>query len=348
MSAGPHEAPDQRESTIVAYDDLVLLLHAIFVRHGTSDFVAAALARNCAAAERDGAEGHGVFRMPTYVSTLRSGYVDGHAVPLVEDAAPAFLRVDARNGFAQPALASARGAAVDKVRACGVALVAIRDSHHFGALWLDIEPFAREGLIALAYVNGISRVAAHGGHEPFYGTNPMALAVPRIGGDPLVFDQASSAMSYGEIKLAAQEGRSIPLGTGLDRNRNPTTDPKAVLDGGTILTFGGHKGSSISMMVELLAAALTGAQFSFEVDRSNYPGAETSRSGELVILIDPSRSAGRAYASRVDDLVAGLRASGQSRLPGDRRYIRRKETAERGIPIRHDVLRGLRAMLEEP
>lgn len=339
--------PQRDQSMLVSYDDLVSLLHTIFVRHGTSDSVADHLARNCAAAERDGAISHGVFRIPTYVSTLRSGYVDGRAVPALEDAAPGFLRVDARNGFAQPALAIARDAAMERARACGIALVAIRHSHHFGALWLDVEPFAREGFVSLAYVNGIKRVAPHGGYKPFYGTNPMALAVPRAGGHPLVFDQASSAMSYGEIRLAAQEGRAIPLGCGVDRNRNPTTDPKAVLDGGTILTFGGHKGASISMMIELLAGALTGAQFSFEVDRSNHPGAETSRSGELLILIDPSCGASTDYAARVDDLVAGLRASGQSRLPGDRRYVRREAAAERGIQIKNDVLRDLRAMTEQ-
>ena len=229
MSAGPHEAPDQRESTIVSYDELVLLLHAIFVRHGTSDSVAAALARNCAAAERDGAEGHGVFRMPTYVSTLRSGYVDGHAVPLVEDAAPAFLQVDARNGFAQPALASARGAAVDKVRACGVALVAIRNSHHFGALWLDIEPFAREGLIALAYVNGISRVAAAWRpravlrHQPDGARGPPASAAIRWCSTK---PQAPCRTARSSSRRA--KGAPSLFGTGVDRNRNPTTDPKAI------------------------------------------------------------------------------------------------------------------------
>jgi delta1-piperideine-2-carboxylate reductase len=333
---------------LVPYEELVALLQAIFVCHGTSDDVALELARNCAAAERDGAESHGVFRMPTYVSTLRSGYVDGHAVPVVERAAPAFLRVNASNGFAQPALTAGRGQAIDMVRAGGVAVIAIRDSHHFGALWLDTEPFAREGLIAIAYVNGIKRVAPHGGHTPFYGTNPLSMAVPRSGADPLVFDQATSAMAFGELKLAAHEGRDVPPGTGVDRNRKPSTDPAAIADGGAILTFGGYKGSSISMMVELLAGALTGAQFSFEVDRSNYPGAETSKSGELIILLDPALGAGRSYAVRVDDLVKGLRASGQTRIPGERRYARRKETATNGIPIARNIMEGLRAMLVRP
>ncbi len=330
----------------IGFDELVTLLRSILERHGAPFAIADILARNCATAERDGAESHGVFRIPGYVATLESGYVTATATPVLEDASPALLRVDACNGFAVPALATARATALDKVRACGVAVVAIRDSHHFSALWIDVEPFAREGLVAATFVNGFSRIAPYSGHQRFYGTNPMALAVPRQSGDPLVFDQASSAMAYGDIRIAAREGRQVPPGTGLDRHHQPTTDPNAILDGGAILPFGGHKGSSISMMVELFAAALCGGSFSFEVNRDAYPTAETSRSGQLVLLIDPSRGAMRDYAARVDDLVAGLRGAGQSRLPGDRRYAHRRDAAQKGIPLPARTLADLQALCD--
>ncbi|KPA94005.1 Ldh family oxidoreductase, partial [Pseudomonas asplenii] len=100
-------APRDTATQHISYADLVVLLQQVFERHGTSPEVARVLAGNCASAERDGAHSHGVFRMPGYVSTLASGWVDGHAVPVVEDVAPGFVRVDAANGFAQPALAAA-------------------------------------------------------------------------------------------------------------------------------------------------------------------------------------------------------------------------------------------------
>src|SRR2546425_7547809 len=110
--------------------------------------------------------------------------------------------------------------------------------------------FAREGLVSLAFVNSISRVVPWGGRKPVYGTNPMAFAVPRENCDPLVFDQASSVMAHGEIRIAAQSGHELPAGVGVDRSGEPTTNPQAIVDGGALLPFGGHKGSSIAMMIE--------------------------------------------------------------------------------------------------
>ncbi|MCX7080238.1 MAG: Ldh family oxidoreductase, partial [Pseudomonas sp.] len=129
MSASPLvvETPSEH----LSFAQLVALLEQVFLRHGTSAEVASVLAENCAGAERDGAHSHGVFRIPGYVSTLASGWVDGKAVPIVEDVASGFVRVDAANGFAQPALAAARALLVEKARSAGIAVLAIRNSHHF-------------------------------------------------------------------------------------------------------------------------------------------------------------------------------------------------------------------------
>lgn len=335
---------DAAQTIRVTFAELVTLLAAIFERHGAPANVASILATNCASAERDGAHSHGVFRMAGYAATLTSGYVDLHAGPAIVDASPSLLRVDACNGFAQVALAAVKEAAVAKARATGICLVAIRDSHHLGALWIDTEIFAREGLVVLAFVNSVKRVAPFGGHKPFYGTNPMSFAVPRKGREPLVFDQASSAMAFGDIKLAALEGRPVPSGTGVDRDSNPTTDPAAILEGGTLLPFGGHKGSSISMMVELLAGGLAGGQFSFEVDRTDYPTAQTVRTAQSLILIDPARVYGEDYEARVETLAEGLRDAGQERLPGDRRYAIRREADRLGIPIARKTMDELLAL----
>ena len=132
----------------VPFDELRALLQQIFEHNGCSAQVAAVLADNCASAQRDGAQSHGVFRMAGYVSTLKSGWVDGKAVPVVEDKAPGFLSVDAANGFAQPAFFAAKDRLIAKARTNGIALLAIQGSHHFAALWPDVEPLAREGLVA--------------------------------------------------------------------------------------------------------------------------------------------------------------------------------------------------------
>lgn len=330
----------------ISFESLTELLHRIFLVHGTSAAVADVLALNCASAERDGATSHGVFRMPAYVSTLRSGWVDGHAIPVVEDAAAAFVRVDARNGFAQPALALAAPLAMAKARDAGACVIGMHGSHHFGALWLDVEPFAEQGLVALSVVNSMAVVVPHGGRRPVYGTNPMAFAAPRAIGHPLVFDQAASTVAHGDVKLAAQEGQLLPEGTGVDRHGHPTRDPEAVLGGGALLPFGGHKGSSIAMMIEILSAALSGGRFSFEVDWSAHPGAQTPCTGQCLILIDPAKAGSLAgFTGRVEHLVMALRDAGQDRLPGDRRYLARRRALQTGIALDQSTWDSLNDLL---
>jgi len=328
----------------IAYPDLVARLIPILERHGCAPRVARLLAENCAAAERDGAHSHGLFRMKGYVSTLKVGtWVDGRAEPVVEDVAPGFLRIDARNGFTVPALAAGRDLAVAKARANGAAVIAIRNSHHLGALSLDVEPFAEQGLVALSFINSMASVAPQGGRKAVLGTNPIAFATPRAGGLPLVFDMATSVMAHGDVQLAAREGRALPPGAGIDREGNPTTDPKAVLDGGALLAFGGHKGAALSLMVEVLCAALVGGKFSKEVDLKQHPGATTPHTGQSFILIDPQAGRGSlpAFADRVEELLQAVHDAGQNRLPGDRRHAARADAAAHGIPVSAETLQML-------
>ncbi|QLG93024.1 Ldh family oxidoreductase [Pseudomonas yamanorum] len=344
MSATPVTAVNASQT--IAFTELVALLKHIFIRHGTSAEVAGVLADNCARAERDGAHSHGVFRIPGYVSTLNSGWVNGTAVPVVEDVAAGFVRVDAGNGFAQPALAAARPLLVEKARSAGIAVLAIRNSHHFAALWPDVEPFAEEGLVALSVVNSMTCVVPHGADRPLFGTNPIAFAAPRADGPPIVFDLATSAIAHGDVQIAARKGERVPPGTGVDSLGQPTQDPKAILEGGSLLPFGGHKGSALSMMVELLAAALTGGNFSFEFDWSNHPGAKTPWTGQLLIVIDPSKNAGQNFAERSQELVRQMHAAGLKRLPGDRRHRSRAKAAVEGIAIDSEALSQLRVLAQ--
>ena len=323
------------------FAELESLLQRIFVRHGTSDAVARALAFNCASAQRDGAHSHGVFRVPGYVSTLASGWVNGKAEPVVRDVASGYVSVDAGGGFAQPALAAARDLLLGKVRSAGIAVLAIHNSHHFAALWPDVEPFADEGLVALSVVNSMTCVVPQGGQRPLFGTNPIAFAAPCAGGAPIVFDMATSAIAHGDVQIAARKGELLPEGMGVDRLGQPTRDPAAILDGGALLPFGGHKGSALAMMVELLAAALTGGNFSFEFDWSGHPGAKTPWTGQLLIVIDPTLAQGNRFAERSRELVRQMEAVGVSRLPGERRFREREKSAREGVTLSLDEFEQL-------
>ena len=329
MSANRHKT----QTHTLEFVELAEVLRQIFVRHGTSEQVAQVLSQNCASAQRDGSHSHGIFRIPGYLSSLASGWVDGKAVPVVEDISPAFIRVDAANGFAQPALAAAKDLLIEKAESAGIAILAIRSSHHFAALWPDVEPFAEQGLVALSVVNSMTCVVPHGARKPLFGTNPIAFAAPRAGGQPIVFDLATSAIANGDVQIAAREGRMLPEGMGVDRAGQPTENPKEILEGGALLPFGGYKGSALSMMVELLAAGLTGGNFSFEFDWSAHPGAQTPWTGQLLIVIDPDKGSGQNFAERSEELVRQMHGAGQERMPGDRRYLQRAESLAKGIEI---------------
>lgn len=320
-------------SVVLEEDELTGLIGRALIRHGMTSTTAPWVAGVIAAAERDGALSHGLLRMPGYVASLDAGWVDGAATPRIEQLTPAMLSVDAGNGFAQVALAGARAQACEMARTMGLAAISIRNSHHFAALWPDVELFANEGLIALSMVTSRSHMVAWGGRRKMFGTNPVAFACPRRNGPPVVWDQASSLRAQGEIILARNQGHAVPEGTGVDANGEATTDPAAILNGGALLPFSDPKGSNIAFLVEVLVAALGGSQFGFEVDSSGYPGAQTSRTGQFVLLLDPERNSQSHFDARIEALLAALTEAGASRLPGDRRYEHRARASLEGIRI---------------
>ena len=213
-------------------DEIAALTTRALARNGCDHANTQALVRTVVAAERDGSHSHGLFRVPGYIASLRSGKVDGNASPEIRLTTPAIIAVDGRNGFAPLALERGIGALADAARCLGVAVMRLVRSYHFAALWPEVEQLTERGLAGLACVNYLPAVAPYGGREPIFGTNPIAFAWPRPGKPPVVVDMATSAMAQGEIQIAARERRFVPLGTGLDCDGRPSTDPSEILRGG--------------------------------------------------------------------------------------------------------------------
>jgi delta1-piperideine-2-carboxylate reductase len=320
--------------------ELIDLVTGLLQRNAVSSTTARAVATSVVAAERDGSTSHGLMRLPGYLSSLQSGWVDGRAPMRVLDVAPGIVQVDAANGFAQGGLALARDSAIAKARISGIAAIAIHHSHHFGALWPDVEPFAEHGLVALTWVHARSRMVAPGARRPVLGTNPMAAAFPRANAPALVWDQASTVLANGDVILAARAGRALPPDSGVDRHGLPTRDPNAVLDGGALMPVGGHKGFLLALLAEAMAAALTGSRFGFE-NQGAPPGGLTTDGGQFLILVDPGHTGGADFATRFDALLAALEDAGTQRLPGERRYRNRQQARENGIDIDDESYRLL-------
>ena len=325
------------ESIPLSLSDVHALASATLRANGLSDEQTQALADTVTAAERDGCKSHGLFRIPAYVQSARNGLTNPVAVPSVHDLAPGVVQVDAQNGFAPLALSMGREPLIAKTTSQGIAALGIINSCHIAALWPEVEALAERGLVAFAFVTAASYVAPAGGTKPLFGTNPMAFAWPRPDGKPpLVFDQASSASARGEIMLHQRDGKPLPEGWAIDADGQPTTDPAAALAGAQ-LPFGGYKGAAIALMVELLAGALIGGPFSFEVSQMDKKDGSLPPRGEFIIAIDPGRCVSAdnktAQLAHAEALFSRMLEQPGTRLPADRRYQMRQITPTEGITI---------------
>ncbi len=306
--------------------------------------MAGATARALVAAEAQGLASHGLSRLPQYAAHLRLGRVDGAAVPRVARAKGGAVLVDAADGLAFPACALAVAEAVARAREHGVAFAGVMNSHHFGVAADHLAPVAAAGMVGLAFGNSPSAMPAWGGKRAIFGTNPIAAAFPRRAAPPLVIDLSLSEVARGKVMVAAREGKAIPLGWALDKDGNPTTDPKRALEG-MMLPAGGVKGALLALVVELLCCALTGAHMGFEADTMFVDEGNRPRIGQTFLVIDPGALAGHdVFDERIETLVKTMLLDPEVRLPGARRSALAEKAAREGIEIAQPLLDQLNGL----
>ncbi len=319
-------------SVTVSIEQAESLARRVLTRHATAESNAACVARALLAAEIDGQKGHGLSRLPSYAAQSASGKVDGHAVPTLETVAPAAMRIDARDGFAYPALALAIETLIDRVGVTGIAAAGVHRSHHFGQAGYHVEQLAAAGLIGLLFGNSPKAIAPWRGTAGVFGTNPIAFAAPRRSAPPLLVDLSLSKVARGKVMVAAKQGEQIPEGWALDSSGKATTDADAALQG-TMLPMGDAKGAALVLMVEILAAALTGARFGFEASSFFTADGEPPAVGQFLIAIDPEVFSGAAFSDRLEALIGAILAQDGTRLPGARRLALRAAAARDGLVV---------------
>lgn len=316
---------------ILTCADAEELAFQVLTRCSTSDTNARSVSRAVVAAESDGLKGHGLSRVPTYAAQAKVGKVNGYATPTVTRVRPGIIVVDAELGFAYPAIDAAEAQLAELARGHGIAAAAIRRSHHCGAAGHPVERLANAGVVALMVSNTPSAIAPWGGALPIFGTNPIAFACPLPGREPLVIDLSLSKVARGNIVAAKQRGEAIPEGWALDDRGRPTSDPDAALRG-TMLPAGDAKGVMLALMVELLAAGLTGSNFAAEA--SSFLDAEGGPPsvGQLIVAFDPHAIADNTL-KRFSALAASIEAQPGARLPGARRLVEREKARTYGLQI---------------
>ena len=313
----------------LSLSDAATLLTEAFTAVGVPGPAAASVAGALVAAEAEGQNGHGFSRLADYAAQAQSGKVNAAATPVLTKRGPAALHIDAGLGFAYPALDAAFEAGVPLAKEMGIAVLTIGDSHHCGALSLQVERYAQAGLIAIMVANAPKAIAPWGAKEPLYGTNPIAFATPTAGA-PLVVDLSLSKVARGKVMAAKKAGRDIPAGWALDAEGNATTDAEAAL-AGTMVPIGEAKGTALALMVELLAAALTGSAFSAEAGSFFTADGQAPRVGQTLIVIDPG--ARTDYTDRVQGLLDTIAKMEGARLPGTRRRAAIEAARTNGLNV---------------
>ena len=328
------------DSVLVPADELRRLAARALIRHRTAAENARAVAEALTAAEIDGQAGHGLRRLAAYAAQARSGKVDGMARPESRRIRPALAEVDAKSGFAAPALELAAEQAAELARTQGIAAAGVFHSHHAGRMGRWSEALAARGLIGLAFSNSPAAMAAWGGKRPLLGTNPISFAAPRLDGGALSADLSLSRMARGKAMAAAQRGDAIPAGMALDADGNPTTSAAAAL-AGSMLPAGGAKGAALALMVEILCAPLAGGNLSFAA--SSFFNAEGPRPhiGQFLIAISPPRA---DFGEKMEALLREITAERGARLPGAGLPARRKQAAERGVEISGKLLDSVKLL----
>ena len=316
----------------LSLSELENLVIRALTANGTSARNAAQVAAAIVTAEADGLKGHGASRVPFYAAQVKSGKVNGQAMPECHDVGAAARRIDAKEGYSYPAMNLAVEHLTKLAKDTGIAAAAIGNSHHAGAAGQPVEKLARAGLVGLFFANSPEAIAPWGGSKALFGTDPIAFAAPRRNEAPLVIDMSLSQVARGKIMVAAQQGNPIPEGWALDPEGNPTTDAKAAM-AGTMLPMGDAKGAQLVLMVELFAAAMTGSLFGYEASSFFEAEGPAPRTGQFLIALDSERFSGGVFTERVETLFRSILAQSGTRIPGARRFALRAQAERAGVSL---------------
>ena len=336
----------------------------LLVSAGVPPDDAAQAAEVLIAADLRGIDSHGVARLRGYFEAVRTGQINATPELRVVRETLTTATVDGDNGLGLVVGPRANELAMDKAVDAGSGWVAVRNTNHFGIAGYYVLEALERDLIGWAMTNSSALVAPVFGTGRMLGTNPLAIAFPGDEEPPIVVDLATSAVAFGKIEIARRLSQPIPEGWAIDASGGPATDPQAVFDGGALLPLGstrelgGHKGYALAMMVDVLSAALSGANWgpfapAFAITQTP-PGSVGAGIGHFFGalridgFIEPDE-----FKRQVDHLARTFRASPPAPgtngplVPGDPERAAEAERRRAGIPLIPAVAADLEALATE-
>jgi LDH2 family malate/lactate/ureidoglycolate dehydrogenase len=336
-------------------------LESVFGAWGMSPEHAAITAAMMVETDLRGVDSHGISMLPTYDKEFRAGRLNMRPQWKTVRDLPAIARIDADRSLGHPVSAHAMNLAVDKCRSTGVAVVAVFNSHHFGAAGCYAKIAAERGVIGMvtSATRGVTLVPTFGA-EPVMGTNPLAFAAPARRNAAFELDMATTTVAAGKVKVYKLNHKPVPSGWVVDGDGRPVTDETKAFEhvferpdggitplGGT-RELGGHKGYGLAVLVHILGGALAGASFSPLRNRTQRP-SDPHNIGHFFMAIDPRafRDEGQ-FESDLDDVIDVLHGTKRADpsqpvlVAGDPERLTRAERLERGVPVPDDLMTQLR------
>ena len=322
----------------ITLDDVKQVAIDALVGAGATKKNAESVAKSTVLAERDGIRSHGLMYVPIYSEHVKCGKVDGNAEPVVDVTASSAIRVDAKSGFAHPAIDAGWDAFTQAASSNGVAVMTVHNSYNCGVLGHHAQRLAEQGLVGLCFTHAPASIAPSGASVPVIGTNPFAMAIPDgNGGVAIAIDQSASVVAKSEILMRSRNNEPIESHWAFDVDGNPTTDAAEALKG-SMAPAGGYKGFGIGLVAELLASCLAGAVLS--KDASPFAGTKGGppSTGQCFIAFDPKAFAGDLFGERINDLVSAISSQEGAHVPGTKGKKNREVTSKEGINVDQSLL----------
>src|SRR5438105_7842159 len=338
----------------VSHADLIRFIASAYRAVGIPESDAAKAAELMAASDISGADGHGVFRLPQYIRRIKAGGLNTRPDIKIVRQAKATALVDGDNGLGSLVVARAVEEAIALARDNGVGWVGTRNGNHAGAAAVYAAMPLQHDMIGLYFaVGNANHLPPWGGIDMLLSTNPIAIAVPAFEEPPLILDMATTVAAYGKVKIAAQQGKTMPEGWMIDREGQPLTDPSRA-DDGFLLPLGGYKGPALALMFGFLAGTLNGAANGADVVDFNKDDTTPTNTGQAICVLDIKIFAEPiAFKRQVDAVIRQLHGSAllpgfdHIRMPGEDSHHRIAERQAHGIPIPPELRAALDRMAGE-
>lgn len=287
-----------------------------------------------------GIDSHGVLRLTHYLNRLTIGSIRAAAVPVVTRTGPVTAQVHGEDGLGIVHATLAMETAIEMAKESGAGIVGVGHSSHCGAMGLYTRMAARERLVGIAMTHSSSIVVPHGGKRSYFGTNPISIAFPRTGEEPLCLDMATSQVAWNKVLNARIEKQPLEEGIAVDEEGRPTTDANLARAG---IPLGGpvygYKGYGLAFMIDLLCGVLNGMTFGRHINNMYDDLQNPRKLGHFVMALDPGRFAGAAsLEAQVDAVIEDLRNEGPILHPGEPELIEEKKRLAQGIPIDDEAL----------